>query len=107
MRKITFACLMTLLILGCVAQSGENIDVIGYLKTNEHTITLQLGPNDQQLYTVRTHAGHLLADSLPETELVAKLPQLKTLIEEGMADDDGLIIYGEGNVPSAANEGLN
>ena len=99
MRKITVAYLISLLLLGSNSLLGESYPVIGFLKTNEHTITLQIGPNDQPLYTVRTHSGRMIADSMPETELVAKWPQLKTLIEEGIADDASLNLDDDGNVP--------
>jgi hypothetical protein len=107
MKKITGACLISLLLLGCSSQGGESYPVIGFLKTNEHTITLQLGPNNQSLYTVRTHKGRLVADSLPESELVAKLPQLKTLIEEGMADGASLNLNDQGNVDGFIRAGFN
>jgi len=89
MRILLSALALLLLITSCQSLNRDGYPIVGYLKTNQHTIALQLGP-DGSLYTLRSHEGDLIEANLTESELIAKLPDLKILLERGMADDAGL-----------------
>ena len=78
----------------CLQNSGESTadpsaivaaPVIGQLKTRDKLITVRIG-QDGPLYKITSKEGVVLAEDLPEKELVAKFPELKEVIEQGMAD---------------------
>ena len=92
-KEITAALLILvscLCLTACISESGNSPEsitgpVIGHLKTNDKLITIQVRP-DGPLYTVTSNEGVVLAVDLPEKELVAKFPELKEVIEQGVAD---------------------
>jgi hypothetical protein len=61
--------------------------LIGHLKTKNKLITIRRGP-DGPLYTVETKDGKILAVNLPAEKLYAKFPELKKVLERGMAIED-------------------
>jgi hypothetical protein len=61
--------------------------VIGHLKTKDKLITIRRGA-DGPLYTVETKDGEILAVNLPAGKLYAEFPELKSLLERGMAVED-------------------
>lgn len=63
--------------------------VVGHLKTRDKLITIRTGPNGP-LYTVKSHDGQTIAADLPATELSAKFPDLKQVVELGTADWAGM-----------------
>jgi|TARA_B100000959_G_scaffold286314_1_gene364435 hypothetical protein len=89
MNKILGVIAWSILLSGCISQVDEDHPLIGYLKTNEHTISLHMGPRES-LYTVRTHEGRVIAANISASELITRLPHLRTLVERGMADDASL-----------------
>ena len=64
--------------------------VIGHLKTRDKMITIRTGP-DGPLYTVESEDGKILAVDLPAAELSAKFPELKDVVERGIAGEDASI----------------
>ena len=61
--------------------------VIGHLKTRDKIITIRTGP-DGPLYTVETKDGEILAVNYSAEKLYAKFPELKNVLEQGIAVDD-------------------
>jgi hypothetical protein len=64
--------------------------VIGYLRTRDKFITIRTGLNGP-LYTVETRDGKILAINLPAEKLYAEFPELKNVLEQGIAVDDASI----------------
>lgn len=62
---------------------------IGHLKTRDKLITIRIG-SDGPVYTIKTEDGTILAVDLPEKELSAKFPELKDVVERGIADWAGM-----------------
>lgn len=99
--KATSALLILVSCLGlfaCSQESGKSTEnttarvttpvttpVIGHLKTRDKLITVQIGQNGP-LYNVASNEGTVLAMDLSETDLVAQFPELKEVIEQGVAD---------------------
>ncbi len=69
---------------------SDNGFTTGTLKTTKHLITIHY-KDDRTEYTVKTHDGTLLESNISEQELVSKLPYLKELIEQGIADKDASV----------------
>lgn len=67
--------------------SGEA--VIGQIKTRDKVIVIRSGA-DGQIYTVKSEDGDLLADDLNTEELNKKFPELKDVVENGLAGDASL-----------------
>ena len=67
----------------------SNVPVIGHLKTRDKLITIRTG-SDGPLYTVKSKDGTVLAVNLPAEDLYAMFPELKDLMERGIADWAGL-----------------
>ena len=68
--------------------------VVVQLKTRDKLIAIRTGTNGP-LYTVTSNDGQTLAVDLPATELSAKFPELKAVVERGVADWAGTDIdYG-------------
>jgi len=63
--------------------------VIGHLQTIDKLITIRTGP-DGPLYTVKSDSGEVLAVDLPLRELSAKFPELKAVVEKGVANWAGM-----------------
>ena len=63
--------------------------VIGHLKTRDKFLTIRTGP-DGPLYTVKSKDGRTLAVDLPGADLSAKFPELKDVVEGGIADWAGM-----------------
>jgi hypothetical protein len=91
---VLLALISCLCLSACRQDSGTFTDgpsanpaapVIGQLKTRDKLITVRIG-QDGPLYKVTSNEGVVLAEDLPEKELVAKFPELKQVIERGMAD---------------------
>ena len=61
--------------------------VIGYIQTRDKTITIRSG-SDGPLYTVKSIDGKVLAVDLPLDDLYAEFPDLKEIVENGLAGDD-------------------
>jgi hypothetical protein len=64
--------------------------VIGHLRTKDKFITIRTGPNGP-LYTVETKDGKILAVNLPAEKICAEFPELKYVLEQGIAVDDASI----------------
>jgi len=63
--------------------------IVGHLKTRDKLITIRTG-TDGPLYTVKSEDGTVLAVDLPAEELSAKFPELRGVVEQGIADWAGL-----------------
>jgi hypothetical protein len=94
LKKILSALLVLvscLCLSACLQENGNSPDnslagpVIGHLKTNDKLITVRVG-QDGTVYKVTSNEGVVLAVDLPEKDLVAKFPELKEVIEQGVAD---------------------
>ena len=72
---------------GQISEDTSGYPVIGHLKKRDKVITIQKGP-DGPLYTVETKDGKILGVDLPADILYAEFPDLKSLIEKGMAVED-------------------
>lgn len=66
-------------------QSSGN-GVIGQIQTRNKVIIIRSGA-DGQIYTVKSKEGDILADDLNAEELNAKFPELKEVVENGLAGD--------------------
>jgi hypothetical protein len=64
--------------------------VIGHLRTKNKFITIRTGPNGP-LYTVEAKDGKILAENLPAEKLYAEFPELKNVLEQGIAVNDASI----------------
>ncbi|MDB9822292.1 hypothetical protein OAC89_01150 [Deltaproteobacteria bacterium] len=90
-----------LIVIGCMWLAGSSVaaaeteklvisserahgPVIGHLKTRDKLITIRLG-SDGPLYTVKSHDGKVIAMDLPADELYAQFPELKDMVERGIA----------------------
>ena len=62
---------------------------IGQMKTRDKLITIRTGP-DGPLYTVKSEDGKVLAADLPAADISAKFPDLKGVVEGGVADWAGM-----------------
>ena len=71
---------------GPSAETSDN-PVIGHLQTRNKLITIRTGA-DGPLYSVKSKEGKILAVDLPATELSARFPELKKVVERGFAGDD-------------------
>ena len=63
--------------------------VTGHLKTRDKLITIRAGSNGP-LYTVESEDGTVLAVDLPAEDVSAKFPELKDVVERGVADWAGI-----------------
>ncbi len=63
--------------------------VICHLKTRDKLITVCAG-EEMALYTVKTHSGAVLAVNLSAMELSTRFPELKGVVEQGIADWAGM-----------------
>ena len=70
-----------------VPKDASGYPVIGHLKKKGRIITIKKGP-DGPLYTVETKDGKILAVNLSSDKLYAEFPELKSVIENGLAVDD-------------------
>ena len=70
-----------------ISEDTSGYPVIGYLKKRDRVITIKKGPGGP-LYTVETKDGKILGANLPADILCAEFPDLKSLIEKGMAVED-------------------
>lgn len=70
-------------------QSSGNA-VIGQVQTRDKVIIIRSGA-DGQLYTVKSRDGNLLAVDLNAEELDAKFPELKKVLENGLAGHDATL----------------
>jgi hypothetical protein len=59
--------------------------VVGHLKTRDRVITIRSGAAGP-LYTVKAEDGTILASDLPADELAARFPDLKQVVQGGIAD---------------------
>ena len=59
--------------------------VIGHLEMKDKLITIRTG-SAGPLYTVKSKDGKVLAEDLDPAELSAKFPELKDVVEQGVAD---------------------
>jgi hypothetical protein len=62
---------------------------IGHLKTRDKVLTIRTGP-DGPLYTVKSADGNVLAAGLSPTDLSTRFPELKDMVERGIADWAGI-----------------
>jgi hypothetical protein len=69
-------------------QSSEKA-VIGQIQTRDKVIIIRSGA-DGQLYTIKSKDGNLLAADLNAGELNARFPELKEVIQNGLAGDASL-----------------
>ena len=74
-----------------VAPAAENTvhPVICHLKTRDKLITVSAGL-DGALYSVKSVSGSVLAVHLSATELSTRFPELKAVVEQGIADWAGM-----------------
>jgi len=63
--------------------------IVGHLKTRDKLITMRSG-SDGPLYTVKSEDGTVLAVDLAGEDLSAKFPELKNVVERGIADWAGM-----------------
>ena len=61
--------------------------IIGHLETRDKRITVRSGP-DGPVYTVKSDDGKILAEGVPQSQLLARFPELESLVEHGIAADD-------------------
>ncbi len=69
------------------ADQIEEGGVIGHIQTRDKTITIRSG-SDGPLYTVKSVDGKVLAVDLSLDDLYAEFPDLKEIVENGLAGDD-------------------
>lgn len=67
-----------------VAKTPAN-PVIGHLEMKDKLITIRTG-SAGPLYTVKSKDGNILAEDLDPAEMSAKFPELKDVVEQGVAD---------------------
>ena len=68
------------------AASGEDADspVVYYLKTRDKIITIRCGAHGP-LYTLKGHNGKMLAENISASQLRARFPELKGIVDDGLA----------------------
>lgn len=73
-----------------IAPSGESSGnlVIGHLKTRDKFITIRSGA-DGPLYTIKSDDGTVLAVDIPSAEISGRFPDLKDVLERGIAGTVG------------------
>jgi hypothetical protein len=106
--RTTHACLI---LVGCLclsacqqetanSQESTAAPVIGQLKTTDKLITVHAGEWGS-IYKVTSHKGVVLGANLSKEELIAKYPELKQVIEQGIADWADLDVkYQENQAPN-------
>ncbi len=74
----------------CSTSFGDNTySVVGKLKTKDYVVLLKNGPNGPA-YSITNHEGTEVADNLTGDQLSSRFPDIKNLLERGIADDAGL-----------------
>ncbi len=68
-----------------LSSTESKYPVIGQFKTRDKLIIISTGPNCP-LYTLKLSSGQVLAMDLPADKFTAKFPELKDLIEHGIAN---------------------
>lgn len=68
---------------------GSANPTIGHLQTRAQRVTIHAGP-EGPLYTVYSEAGQILAMDIPAEEVSRRFPELKMVMERGIADWAGL-----------------
>ena len=74
---------------GSSGSSGQTPDdaVIGHLQTRDKILTIRCSTHGP-LYTVKSKDGKLLAVDLSSKDLYAEFPDLKEIVESGLAGED-------------------
>ncbi|MDP6470356.1 MAG: DUF4974 domain-containing protein [Pseudomonadales bacterium] len=67
------------------SHGGSSEPVVGHLKTRDKVITIRAGEGGP-LYTIKSEGGAILAADLTHEELAAKFPDLKRVVQGGIAD---------------------
>jgi len=75
------------------AQTGDDA-VIGHLQTKDKIVTIR-SDTDGPLYTVKSKDGEILAIDLTTEDLYAEFPELKNIIENGLAGEDARVRINE------------
>jgi hypothetical protein len=78
-----------------ISDHSSERGVIGQIRTRDKVIIILSGA-DGRLYTVKSKEGNILAKDLNSGELNVKFPELKNLVENGLAGDASLRL---GNTP--------
>ncbi len=99
-RSFLFVLILFLLTLFSVSSHSAfaNTYPTGTLKTNQYLIQL-INDNQTRKYTVYDHNGNLILKASTEKELIATLPELRSLITESTAFKDASL-----TVPDATPE---
>ncbi len=88
MKKITALLAFTLAAHGALSEPKTDT-MIGTLSTGDYLI--EIWPGDKApLYLLKNRNGKTLTDKLPAEVLAKNYPELKALIENGIADDASL-----------------
>jgi len=74
-----------------VPDRGSAHAVIGHLKTRDRIITISTGPSGL-CYTVKARDSKVLAEELAEDELYSRFPELKEVLDRGLAGDDARLL---------------
>lgn len=77
---------------GVVSGPAVSAPIVGHLKTRNKMITIRSGP-DGPLYTVRSEDGTVLAAGLPADEFSARFPELKGVVERGVAGSEVWAVF--------------
>ncbi len=87
------------------SEQASGGSVIGRLKTRDKFITIRTGA-DGPLYTVKSKEGKTLAMDIPAAQLSARFPELKDVVERGIAGDDASLSprYWQIKAPIDSNE---
>ena len=69
-----------------IAASVKDADspVVCYLKTRDKIITIRCGAHGP-LYTVKGHNGEMLAENISASQIRARFPELRGIVEDGLA----------------------
>ena len=90
-HRILSLCIATLLLqaspLFADKTNAEPAGIlIGSLKTNEKIINVLSGKSGP-MYTIKTIGGEILAENLSKQEAIDKFPEIKAILERGIADN--------------------
>lgn len=69
-----------------ISNQSSGDPVIGQIRTKDKVLIIRSGAEGRN-YTVKSKDGDLLADDLNTGELEARFPELKDVIENGLAGD--------------------
>lgn len=98
-RALLFMVVGSLFLCGCQSQETKDAvapaiendvhPVICHIATRDKLVTVSVG-QEGALYTIKTDQGTVLAVHLSATELSTRFPELKGMVERGIADWAGM-----------------